>query len=257
MMQWRSLIRRGVVIVCAAAALSRAGAEGTNAYPSGLSPEAVAYTQSLAARTHSNTTAFVIGAVTNVAVAGTNTALLSADALDDTVKLGLGDRLSFRILEDKDDPKTLMVADSGELEVPYLGRVMAKGKTCRVLASEIKTALEKKYYYHATVILDVDLLSKSHGRVYIAGRVHVPGFQDIPTDETYTAGKAILRAGGFTDFADKRHVKITRKQTAGGTAQDVVQIVDLGAVLERGQEDKDVALQPDDLIYVPARMVNF
>src|SRR4051812_27945805 len=46
----------------------------------------------------------------------------SIEALDATQKLGPADRVSFRVIEDKDDAKPLMVTDSGELEIPYLGR---------------------------------------------------------------------------------------------------------------------------------------
>ena len=46
----------------------------------------------------------------------------SAYVLDDTHKLAIGDRLSFRILEDEVDPKDVpvpyFVTDSGDLEVP-------------------------------------------------------------------------------------------------------------------------------------------
>ena len=73
-----------------------------------------------------------------------------AAVLDDKHKLTIGDRLSFRIVEDEEDPKPLFVTDSGDLEVPYIGRVPAENKTCRQLAAEIKTALEKEYYYQAT-----------------------------------------------------------------------------------------------------------
>jgi protein involved in polysaccharide export with SLBB domain len=62
--------------------------------------------------------------------------------------------------------------------------------------------------------------------------------------------KAIIRAGGFGDFADKRKVKLTRK-----SGQDVV--VDLKRVIEQGHTEDDVVLQPDDQIYVPQRLVNF
>ena len=70
--------------------------------------------------------------------AGTN----SPAVLDDKHKLTIGDRLSFRIVEDEEDPKPLYVTDSGDIEVPYIGRVPAENKTCRELASEVKTALQ-------------------------------------------------------------------------------------------------------------------
>jgi protein involved in polysaccharide export with SLBB domain len=101
------------------------------------------------------------------------------------------------------------------------------------------------------VILAVDKVSeKSRGKIYVYGAVKGQGPQEIPTDETYTVSKAIIRSGGFGDFADKRKVKVTRKN-----GQDVV--VDLKRVIEQGHTEDDVVLQPDDQIYVPQRLVNF
>jgi protein involved in polysaccharide export with SLBB domain len=188
------------------------------------------------------------------------TNLVTVDALDAEHKLGIGDKVSFRILEDKifddkDEIKPLFVTDFGELEIPYLGRIQAVGKTCQQLAGEIKAVLEKKYYYQATVLIGVDILNKTHGRVYLAGKVKLPGYQDIPTDETFTVSKAIMRAGGFSEFADKRHVKVTRKKGGAGT-EDIVTI-DVAEVLEKGLAGKDLELGPDDRVFVPSKLINF
>ncbi len=172
--------------------------------------------------------------------------------LDDKKRLGSDDYVSFRVVEDRDgESQRLRVNDNGELEVPYIGLVQASGKTCKELAYNIKSALEKEYYYHATVILAVDRVSeKSRGKIYVYGAVKAQGPQEIPPDETYTVSKAVIRAGGFGDFADKRKVKVTRKN-----GKDFV--VDLKKVIEQGHTEDDVVLQPDDQIYVPQRLVNF
>src|SRR5205085_1452704 len=168
----------------------------------------------------------------------------SMAVLDDKKKLGSNDYVSFRVVEDRDnDSQRLRVNDNGELEVPYVGLVPAKGKSCKELAYSIKSLLEKEYYYHATVILAVDRVSeKSRGRVYVYGQVKAQGPQEIPPDENYTVSKAIIRAGGFGDFGDKRRVKLTHKN--GQTVN-----VDLKDVIERGRTDEDVLIEPDDQIF--------
>ncbi|MBV9007910.1 MAG: polysaccharide export protein [Verrucomicrobia bacterium] len=175
----------------------------------------------------------------------------SMSVLDDKKRLGPNDYVSFRVVEDRDEESQhLRVNDNGELEVPYVGLVPAAGKTCRELAYNIKSALEKEYYYHATVILAVDRVSeKSPGRIYVYGSVKAQGPQEIPPDESYTVSKAIIRAGGFGDFANKRKVKVTRKNGKDFT-------VDLKRVIEEGRTDEDVVLQPDDQVYVPQRLIN-
>jgi polysaccharide export outer membrane protein len=185
------------------------------------------------------------------AVAATN----RMAALDDTHKLAIGDHLTFRILEDKDDLKALYVTDSGDIEVPYLGRVPAEGKTCKTLAADLKKGLEKEYYRHATVVLAVDSMTKSRGKVYLSGPVRIPGPQEIPSDEVFTLSKAILRAGGFGDFADKRKVKVTRKSHPGEPEQTFT--VDVGQILEKGRNDLDLTLEAGDMVYVPERTIRF
>ena len=175
----------------------------------------------------------------------------SMNVLDDKKRLGPNDYVSFRVVEDRDEESQhLRVNDNGELEVPYVGLVAARGHTCRDLAYTIKAALEKEYYYHATVILAIERVSeKSRGRVYIYGAVKGQGPQEIPADETYTVSKAVIRAGGFGDFANKRKIKVTRK-----SGQDFT--IDLKRVIEEGRTEEDLVLQPDDQIYVPQRLIN-
>jgi polysaccharide export outer membrane protein len=180
----------------------------------------------------------------------------SMEALDDQHRLAPGDRVAYRVIEDKDEPKSLLVTDSGELEVPYLGRVKAAEKNCRQLAGEIKSALEKELYYQATVILAVEQLNKKRGNVYLVGQVRVSGAVEIPSDEVLTLTKAILRVGGFADFADKKRVKVIRKPGPGET-QNKTFVVDIAAILEKGKTEGDLALEPGDLIYVPSRAFNF
>jgi len=175
----------------------------------------------------------------------------SMAVLDDKKKLGSNDYVSFRVVEDRDnESQHLRINDSGELEVPYIGLVQAAGRSCKELAYSIKASLEREYYYRATVIIAVDHISeKSRGRIYVYGSVKGQGPQEIPADESYTVSKAIIRAGGFGDFANKRKVKVTRKN-----GQDFV--VDLKRVIEEGRTEEDVVLQPDDQIYVPQRLIN-
>src|SRR6266498_2481558 len=179
---------------------------------------------------------------------------LKMDVLDEKHKLAIGDRLSFRIEEDQEDPKPLTITDSGELELPYLGRFPAENKTCKQLAQEIKSALEKEYYYQATVIIAVDLMTKSRGRIYLVGPVRVPGPQEIPSDEVLTLSKAIMRAGGFNDYADKHNVKVTRK--AGPTeADNKTFVVDVSQVFEKCKTERDLPLEPGDIVLVPERLL--
>ncbi len=191
---------------------------------------------------------------------GTNVAVTflgrNMEALDDKQKLAVGDRVSFRVVEDQEDPKPLTITDAGELDVPELGLVPAAGKTCKQLAFEIKPKLEASTYYHATVVIGIDLLNKtmSGRRVYVGGQVIRPGPQEIPAGETWTVTKAIMRAGGFTQYGDKKGVRVVRAGTNGAPGKTL--LLNVAEVWEKGRTDLDLSVEPEDLIYVPARAVN-
>jgi polysaccharide export outer membrane protein len=197
-----------------------------------------------------------------LAAAGTNsaaTAILNATStyvLDDKHVLDPGDIISFQILEDRDPSIQLVVADSRELDVPYIGRISVTDKTCKELAKELKTLLEKEYYYRATVIVGLNLVNKVRGKVYVWGQVRNQGAVDLLFNQKLTAGKAILMAGGFGDFANKKKVKIIRGSNGGSGATQSFE-VDMVDILENNKTDKDMVLEPDDFIIVAARAVNF
>ena len=176
--------------------------------------------------------------------------------MDDKHRLEAGDKVSFQITEDKNPLINLAVTDSGELDVPYIGRVSVAGKTCRQLAAELKVLLEKDYYYHATVIIGLDSVNQVRGQIYISGMVLNQGAMNILFNQNLTAGEAILQAGGFSEFADKKSVKIFRNGGNGAAGGKTFEI-NMVNVLEKGKVEQDVTLEPGDFIIVPARMVNF
>ncbi|HUZ07731.1 MAG TPA: polysaccharide biosynthesis/export family protein [Candidatus Paceibacterota bacterium] len=234
----------GFLIDFAAAPVSTNAASGKSARKTNAAPAANAVSSNPVAALPAN------------ASASGSTNLPAANVLDDKYRLAIGDQLSFQILEDGDPPVHLVVTDSGDLQVPYIGRYPAVGKTCKQLAQELKVELEKEYYKHATVIVAVDLKPESRGKIYLVGAIRAPGPEDISSDEVLTVSKAILRAGGFTDSADEKHVKVTRS-TGTGTGGDKTFIVNVKQILENGKTADDLPVQPGDLIFVPERMIQF
>jgi polysaccharide export outer membrane protein len=140
--------------------------------------------------------------------------------------------------------------------VPYIGRYAAKDKTCKQLVGELKPLLEQEYYHRATVILALDQASKDLGFVYVIGQVKNQGPIKLTAGETLTAGKAILQAGGFGDFASKKSVKVVRGNSASGGEKQTFEL-NMRDILERGMIERDIEVRPDDFVIVPARAVNF
>jgi len=194
-----------------------------------------------------------IASVTTNAAPPPSAPVTGGYVLDDKHKLLPGDRVSFQITEDRTNAVPLLVAESAELDIPYIGRINVAGKTCKELADDVKTLLEKDYYHRATVVIGLDALTKVLGKVYVWGPVRNQGPIDIPANENFTAGKAILRAGGFGDFANKKEVKVVRKNAKG----NVTFKVNMVEVLENGKTESDVTLEPEDFVIVPQRAINW
>ncbi len=80
---------------------------------------------------------------------------------------------------------------------------------------------------------------------YVVGSVANPGVYTYKQDDTVL--DAILRAGGFTEFASRNSTKVVRDSN-GKTRTFQVRMKD---VMERGEMDKNVVIVPGDMIIVP------
>ena len=90
-------------------------------------------------------------------------------------------------------------------------------------------------------------------RPYMPRQVRNSGGFDVPAGETITVSRAILNAGGFSDFSDKRHVRLIRKN---GTGEET-KTVNVQEVLEKGKLADDLVVQAGDVIVVPERLVKW
>lgn len=175
--------------------------------------------------------------------------------LDNQHRIRPGDKLSFRVAEDREDAKSLVVTDSGEVELPSpFGRFVATGKTCKMLAAEIKNSLEREFYKRATVHVGIDAMNNVRGKAYVSGQVAKPGPVPIPVDAPLKLSQAILIAGPPTQWAKLNSVKVVRQRSREGTQ---TLMVDVDAILNKGRIEKDIVIEPDDLVIVPERGVIF
>jgi len=191
-------------------------------------------------------------------------------ALDDKTTLHPGDRISFRVIEDRDDAIPRTVTDTGEVDFPYVGRIKVQGLTCRQVAIQLKQLLEVDYYKRATVIVGLDVIADHpiiQDLAWIIGQVRGVGPQVLSKSQPVTVSQLILRAGGFADFADQRKVRVIHHVgpalivTNAVPAVDVDNeqkgvIVDVKSVYE-GKSTYDPIVEPNDYIIVPKKVINF
>jgi protein involved in polysaccharide export with SLBB domain len=200
-------------------------------------------------------------------VAASAARISSMDQLDNSRPLNIKDQIVLRIVEDKAEPKSLMIQDSGDIFAPYIGLVKAAGRTPRALAMHMKAELEKQYFQQATVIValerayrgggggknDPNYVVEDMGYITIYGQVIRQGKYEFAPEDQLTASQAILRAGGFAPFAKDKAVKIIRKTPKG----NVTIVVNLRDVMTKGRLEKDITILPNDTIIVEEKLINF
>ena len=99
------------------------------------------------------------------------------------------------------------IKDDGTITLPLIGSIKAVGKSPGSLQHEIQSAYVPKFYKRLTVTV-----KPFEQFFYVQGQVRQPG--RYPYSGEITAMKAITTAGGFTDFANKKKVRLTREGDA-------------------------------------------
>jgi polysaccharide export outer membrane protein len=131
---------------------------------------------------------------------------------------------------------TERIGEDGTISLLYVGQVKAVGKTASQLQKEIHDLYVPKYY------IDLNVTVKGEARYfYVDGEVQQRGGKEYPGDMTVV--KAITVAGGFTDFAKRTKVQLTR----GGHTE----IINVNKAIDNPRYD--VPVYAGDKIYVPRK----
>lgn len=164
-----------------------------------------------------------------------------AQPVELTSGLAIGDRFEVRVFNEEDIGGAFQVQEDGSIDFPLIGRVSVLGMTQAELAASLERKLGEGYLRdpHVTVIVT----SRENLEVSVLGEVTQPG--SFPYVEKLTLVQAISNAGGLTELAQVRRVKLTRKGPQGvGTYE-----ISLKAITDGREED--ILLQPGDIIFVP------
>jgi protein involved in polysaccharide export with SLBB domain len=132
------------------------------------------------------------------------------------------------------------VRDDGKITLIYNREFKAAGKRTGDLEKEIRDFYVPAYFINMTPTVRISSETRSF---YVTGEVRASG--NYPYKSSITVSKAIATAGGFTDFANKRRVKLIR-------ADGRTQTVNCNKVIDHPELDPQVF--PDDKIHVPRRL---
>lgn len=135
------------------------------------------------------------------------------------------------------NPVQMRIGEDGNVTLHLNQTVQAAGKTARALEQEIRSLYVPKYYNYMTVTV------KTEERFYfVGGEVRNPN--RVLYFGPITVLRAIDTAGGFTDFANRKKIELTR--------QDGKKIkINYAKAVKDAKLDPEV--YPNDQILVPKR----
>lgn len=156
--------------------------------------------------------------------------------------LRVGDPIELRIggvpnEEQQQVNNTYSVDTNGDINLPYINKVKAAGRSPGELARAIEESYRaNKIYTNPNITVVMQPTSRF---VNVGGSVRTP--MRVPFTEDMTLLAAINAAGGFNDFADQKRVRLLRGNDV--KMYDVRQF--------RRDPKQDVRLQPGDRVEVP------
>lgn len=125
------------------------------------------------------------------------------------------DVLKITVYEHQDLSLSVRVSSDGTITFPLIGTIKVAGLTEKEVQEKIRTLLADGFIVNPQVVVIVE---EYKDFFYVTGEVRKPGA--YPYEEGMNVLKAVTLAGGFTDKASKRRVKIVRiGQNSNGTAQ--------------------------------------
>ena len=156
-------------------------------------------------------------------------------------KIGRDDVLEVLVWKQEQLSGRIRVASDGTIMLPLIGQVKAAGLTTTELQSDLTARLVN--YVHAPKVT-VRVFDPASRVFYALGEVSKPGMYKLMSGEVLS--QALAAAGGPTEYANLRKIKIVRR--SGG--HEVEMTVNYGGV-HSGDLRADVPLERGDTITVP------
>lgn len=155
--------------------------------------------------------------------------------------LAANDVVEVRVFQEPDLTGVYRVSPAAEIDFPLCGKLKVGGRTAAETADAITECLKAGFVRRPQVAVMVKEFNSK--KVFVFGEVTKPGA--FPFEEGMTIIHAVSAAGGFTKAASKNSVNVTRSLD-GNEVKVPVRVEDI--VTGR---DKNFALQPGDIIFVP------
>ena len=136
-------------------------------------------------------------------------------AAEQPYTLGPGDKLRVVVFGQDGISNTYIVDAGGNVSLPLIGSLAARGITTQQLSARIAERLKQGYVREPHVTVEVE----SYRPFFILGEVTTPG--QYPYVADMTVEKAIAIAGGFAPRAYKTTVELTRSAPGDQSKSEV------------------------------------
>jgi len=156
--------------------------------------------------------------------------------------IGPEDVLKINVWEEPNLSQSVPVRVDGKISLPLIHDVYVVGLTPTELKEELTKRLSK-YIENPTVSVIVEEINSL--KFFIVGNVRSPGVFEL--DREINVLQAISMAGGFTEWAKKRKIKIFRKHMG---VEKVIKI-NYNKIVSGKHPELNIPLQPGDTIIVP------
>ena len=185
--------------------------------------------------------AFVSGALVALLVLPTLCAAQTPTATPYQVQVN--DVLEFLFFKNTELNQARTVGPDGAVSLQLIGSVQAVDRTIEDITAEVT-----RRYAKELVQPQVTVAVKEYSglKIYVGGEVNQPGMQVYRGG--LTALQAVVAAGGFKTTASLSSVVLIHK---GPQGEPVAALVDLSRVLKHAELERDVALAPADIVFVP------
>lgn len=167
----------------------------------------------------------------------------SASSVDASYTLQPGDKLNIKIYPDDEYLKggEAEVSTEGTITLPLIGKIPVSGKTVSEAEKIVSDTLDEGYLVNPQVV--IEMLSYQASSFVVLGQVLKPGTYDFPPGaKKLTLLKAISLAGGFSDIANIKKIRIVRKSTGETMDANAEEIISGGA--------SDIEIKPNDVVHV-------
>ena len=159
--------------------------------------------------------------------------------------LGVSDAVSINVFEHTELTTNATIRPDGKITMPLVGDLRAVDKTTAELKEEIRAKLAQ--YYKDKLEITIAITTWASYNFTISGEVNSPGI--LNSDRYVTVVEAIALAGGFTRFAEKNKMVLTRTDLKTGKLRRIPLAYD--PIVNGERLDMNLVLVRGDRLHVP------